>query len=151
MPGHTGHTSMPSEIMLMIRPHPATPHAKQEHLQELSFSFEDVCCRGDRVAVYRSASVVTRDGTHQPGIAVFDVWRVVGGQVRGGPLRAAEEDRSCLEAGACAGPSRGMPRYSAASPSLQLRLALPPCPPSLLPPDCERRAVLAAAARPRGG
>ena len=54
----------------------------QEHLQELSFTFEDVCCRGDRVAVYRSASVVAKDGTRQPVIAVFDVWRVVGGQVR---------------------------------------------------------------------
>lgn len=63
-------------------PHPAPAPCAQEHLQELSFTFEDVCCRGDRVAVYRSASVVAKDGTRQPGIAVFDVWRVVGGQVR---------------------------------------------------------------------
>lgn len=42
-------------------PAPAT-HAlnKQEHLQELTFTFDDVCCRGDRVAVYRTASVVTK-------------------------------------------------------------------------------------------
>ncbi|KAI7843365.1 hypothetical protein COHA_003061 [Chlorella ohadii] len=57
---------------------------RREHLQELSFTFEDVCCRGDRVAVFRSASVVAKDGTRQPGIAVFDVWRVVGGQIVSG-------------------------------------------------------------------
>ncbi|PRW56398.1 hypothetical protein C2E21_4534 [Chlorella sorokiniana] len=57
---------------------------RREQLQELSFSFEDVCCRGDRVAVFRSASVVAKDGTRQLGIAVFDVWRVVGGQIVSG-------------------------------------------------------------------
>lgn len=57
-------------------------HHLQSLLAEIEFRFEDVCARGDRVAVLRRAKAVTKDGRVQPQLVVIDVWHVHGGKVR---------------------------------------------------------------------
>lgn len=95
----------------------------QEMLQEVRFTFEHVCARGDRVAVLRDTSVTLKDGTHQPGIAVFDVWRVQGGQVGGCSVLLLP-------------PACGSPVHRHACASLRQRCCHPPHPAPPHPVPC---------------